>query len=668
MSQEIWFCGLRLDHRNADPPIVIRGYDRAGNQIYRVRYTDDAGGVYELWNGYQDRWYFPAWLPDGTPVTAWHPGAKPPRSYPYRLATSAEGLLYCASGPVLEGSGPFLLDFFRVYHRNGDRVPFPQLHHALIRALAVGDDGSIYVGGDMCVTDRAHLRRYSAAGEEVWSAGVEPWAQLGDEETIYDVVIGADGDLYCVGGRYYVLFVRRISSATGATVWTRWLNALAETAPSVCVRGGDVYVAGGIPNGYLVPPGIEVIPWIAGEAHYFGVVGFRCADGEWFAAGLDLDANDMGTSCSISAGPAHIHARCSDYQMRLLDPATLATVSAWPSAADRQCRAASDGRTYCSGRRRITAYWNIQHFHCYGPAGELPWGGLSATSSRGVNQYGELRPTDNEAGLVVQYSELEYVTPYGVLAGPDIGPSTTGFATPEFWGSLLVSSAGYEIEGAADVHVDELPASPSLAFALALRVPGAPAMAALEGIPIQPSIRLPVWRMDYAETQCWAYLLELGGAPSLWLPASSISIRRDASSATASVVVPTRDAALAAGALERRGSMARIWRAMRRPAGLDSLCEVLAFPADTIRSDRGGSKWSLTLSGTTPVDHPVSRPRELRGISYRSGGFGARRARCAVDIYLAPGDTALLGGGETLVVGSLSISISATSANMEVSE
>jgi len=45
-----------------------------------------------------------------------------------------------------------------------------------------------------------------------------------------------------------------------------------------------------------------------------------------------------------------------------------------------------------------------------------------------------------------------------------------------------------------------------------------------------------------------------------------------------------------------------------------------------------------------------------------------RRVRCAVDTYLAVGDTADLGGGETLIVTEIVYNISPETALMEIAE
>jgi hypothetical protein len=61
--------------------------------------------------------------------------------------------------------------------------------------------------------------------------------------------------------------------------------------------------------------------------------------------------------------------------------------------------------------------------------------------------------------------------------------------------------------------------------------------------------------------------------------------------------------------------------------------------------------------------------RKMRGISFRGmNNSGARRFRCALDMYLKPGDTADLGDGETMIVDQVAYTVSARQAVMEISE
>jgi len=77
---------------------------------------------------------------------------------------------------------------------------------------------------------------------------------------------------------------------------------------------------------------------------------------------------------------------------------------------------------------------------------------------------------------------------------------------------------------------------------------------------------------------------------------------------------------------------------------------------------------SITLTGTLSAPTVDTKEREIQQISYRTATDGIRRIRCSIDTYLCPGDTALLGGEESLVISSMTYYISPDSAFMEISE
>jgi hypothetical protein len=97
---------------------------------------------------------------------------------------------------------------------------------------------------------------------------------------------------------------------------------------------------------------------------------------------------------------------------------------------------------------------------------------------------------------------------------------------------------------------------------------------------------------------------------------------------------------------------------------------MLSVPlAGGIRYDLGARAASATLTGSAAEAAAVTtQTRVLRGISYRTESSGRRRVRCAVDTFIRPGDTADLGGGETLTVAELVYSVDAFSASLEVAE
>ncbi|MBK8896545.1 MAG: hypothetical protein IPN66_04820 [Candidatus Competibacteraceae bacterium] len=93
-----------------------------------------------------------------------------------------------------------------------------------------------------------------------------------------------------------------------------------------------------------------------------------------------------------------------------------------------------------------------------------------------------------------------------------------------------------------------------------------------------------------------------------------------------------------------------------------------AAPWSRPRSDRGARQFSISLDGRADEAESGARIRALKGVSYRAYSAGLRRVRCEVDVWLRPGDTALLGGGETMTVGEITITADRDSGVMELAE
>ena len=97
---------------------------------------------------------------------------------------------------------------------------------------------------------------------------------------------------------------------------------------------------------------------------------------------------------------------------------------------------------------------------------------------------------------------------------------------------------------------------------------------------------------------------------------------------------------------------------------------MLSAPLDTngYRFDTGSASASATLSARDSAEVENPKTRIMRAISYRNSASGKRRVRCAIDTYLRPGDTADLGGAETMIVADITYSVSTTQAVMEIAE
>ena len=164
------------------------------------------------------------------------------------------------------------------------------------------------------------------------------------------------------------------------------------------------------------------------------------------------------------------------------------------------------------------------------------------------------------------------------------------------------------------------------------------------------------------------YRLYVTGTPALELPLSSFSLRMTATGIALSCVSPGATLATVDAIEARDAGELVLYRGIRWSSGIEQLDELARAVLDGIRYDIGSQSGSITLAGSSAVTISHTKTRVLRGISYRSEIAGVRRVRCDVDTYVRPGDTVDLGGGETLVVSSITISVSSTSAVMEIAE
>lgn len=162
------------------------------------------------------------------------------------------------------------------------------------------------------------------------------------------------------------------------------------------------------------------------------------------------------------------------------------------------------------------------------------------------------------------------------------------------------------------------------------------------------------------------YRLSLtGGTGTIELPLVSLSCRRAAGAPmTLSLQCPPLPLATVLAIEDRLDGQLLVYRGYQFPTGAEQLALFLRVNLTALQSAVNG----VTLSGSI-TDTPVTtQTRALQYITYRTSSNGLRRVRCAVDTYLAPGDTAVLGGGETFIVGSMTYFVSTTQAFMEVVE
>ncbi len=96
--------------------------------------------------------------------------------------------------------------------------------------------------------------------------------------------------------------------------------------------------------------------------------------------------------------------------------------------------------------------------------------------------------------------------------------------------------------------------------------------------------------------------------------------------------------------------------------------EVIATaPFEQLREDEGASRITLTLSGYGPLPSALANTRSLVDVQYRTTSpLGIRRTRCAIDLFLRPGHTAVDTDGLSFTVGTIQYFINDAVDFMEV--
>ena len=267
----------------------------------------------------------------------------------------------------------------------------------------------------------------------------------------------------------------------------------------------------------------------------------------------------------------------------------------------------------------------------YQPDGTLSWsvnqGG--AVNGVAVDLAGNVYATS--ARIATSYTTMRYL-PDGTLSGGsyyiDFGATTNGIA----------------------IRHDRIPSIPlglSISALFGLREPSPSAL--ITGVIIY---------------RCYL----TGGSGTIEIPMSSFQCRRRVDTkAWLSIVCPSATDALVTQITDRSAGQLVLKRGVKYPDGSEQLDEMMRVDYDSFRLDKGANSASGTLSGQSTETY-TAKLRTLTGISYRPTTDGSRRVRCDIDTYLSPGDTADLGGAETMPVSEITIWCSPSQAGMEVAE
>jgi hypothetical protein len=126
----------------------------------------------------------------------------------------------------------------------------------------------------------------------------------------------------------------------------------------------------------------------------------------------------------------------------------------------------------------------------------------------------------------------------------------------------------------------------------------------------------------------------------------------------------------AAAVAERAGGQMILYGGIRiEETGAELLEEIARVDIGLIADQRGVRNQTLSVSGHATLSPGAARTRTLRGLSYRASSGTGKRYRCSPDVFLRPGDTAVVSEyGESITVGLIVHVVGGRHSTMEVSE
>lgn len=654
----IYFGGKFVGEDANGNPYMILGFDKAGNQlsaIYcseRIRFTR----IEETSRNYREYYYLGEFITlysiygtvdyDGFDSTGKNTTttrtliAESRISYddainnitsfyahiPRKIIARENGLIYSCN--KLYNS--LIFEWFRVYRRNGDRFDFPQLHGAEIFDFVFDADDNIYIVGMRHYQDHAIMRKYDKNGNLLWSL-IEEGA---NNEELAEIFIGDGGDiLKCaatgillgddcfylsVGFEiehegypefpYQKSFVRKYT-LTGEKIWDK----------SVLLSTFDFYY--GVATLSLITTSNSDEFIYLNSVDHTASYKIKKLTGE-FDKDLDVlhyDANNafmfkpfgsnlVGLGCFLSnqfEGNNKIVINANDF-----------TKTYSQLVCEGYLQPVNDFAIDTDGMLYIAFFGTDAFFRDEWPSG------IFACDQNGISAWSHISPIHSPPWLISSVS-IVHDTCIPSLALP--------FAIAPFqWiGDTYTAAAG-----------------------LALRI----------------GTGIPTWRREYVSNVRLpdTYRLIITGVPEVAIPVATIQIRRNATATTLTITSPAASSYLISTLLARSTEQLVLFRGVRFADGTTQIEEMLRVTMGSFGYDIGAQSGSISLTGSQAAVVGTSRERTLKGISYRAMNGDSARVRCAVDTFLAPGDIALLGNGESMIVGELVYSIAPLQAAMEV--
>lgn len=542
---------------------------------------------------------------------------------PRVMAADASGHLYMAhrqySYPTseLKTAG----EFFRVYRRNGDRIAFPSLHGNYILAIAIDEsDGSIYVGGYQNASDSYYsFRKYDSSGSLLWSKSSEIWPYyVGNPpilsqgtHTIHAIQIDGSGNVYTASSTVEAGELSKYQS-DGTHLWTVVLNA--PITGMVLDGAGYIYTLNYGGSGYYALNDYDPND-VSANLVYYNTSSDTYDIVKWDTDGNYISGIDALTAAGISRSgntPLELRYKNSTLFMKSFYYPTVSYFNGHVSLFNTSL-------AFISKTLSVHRTWNDPYY-------------LAPITQMDVND------TDG--------------TVY--LAGSQVS----------------------SIDSPLSVYYENVQQLPSIPLPLALAIPETigDRYTSIPALPIYLALAAPKVIREYAGVFPLATVYRLyltGGSGTVELPMSSFTCRRGYGVLSMTAICPGLSDAQIQQVIDRTDGTLIIKRGIRLRDGTEQLDEILAAPMDETtpyRWDAGSSRASASLNARDTAEIANPKTRTVRGASYRNLSDGRRRARCAVDTYLQPGDTADLGGEETMIVAEITYSVSPTREVMEIVE
>jgi hypothetical protein len=631
-----------------------------------------------------------------------------PTVYYYRHLLTASDISQYAND-----YGRIYTDFFRVYRQNGDRIPFPDLHGGPVWAVAT-DNTYCYLAGEGVGVNREYLRKYNKAGVQQWAAQLPAWvtakpARYTAPYTVFgvfiperwqywdykvnNILVDGSSNIYLSGYDWYSDNQGGATSETSANGWIRkynssgvlqWERRFINMATTNVVTDGTLFYVGlfrdtnqgaALFNTYRIDstdyfydvsePYVEAVAWDADG----DVARYALARPNYEYAGWRYLSDDAKAARRLEYHDGRLY-------MSLAGSSDKPLVIVYDTS-DLSATTDNLTREQYSGMRGALGH---NHFLFDGDGSRV----FSRTERTSPANYTDANSQAINSPIVARHffryddagaQEWTSRTAHGWAYQADL-PSFTyeeaqrplGWGAFEYGGFDSFVYNGY----AADIAIVADPSLPALALPYDLGVVDweGDRTTPIPGLPLVLALGTPDWRREYVGALRLAdvYRLILDGSPPLVFAATSLSLRRTAFSRQLTAVVALPGVENMAVIESRIGENLQLFRGIRFPDGLEQLEPMFAVPLATVRSDRGAQSLSLTLEGRAEEPEAVPLSRALRDISYRNvGANGQRRIRCGIDTYLRPGYTATF-GGDSLIVGEITISVSPVSGVMEVLE